>query len=175
MEKETSWNVTEQEIEEYIDGELSGESLTQFIDELSENTDLMAEVKLRKQVDEVVGENDIMDLREQLDIAKEFAEVSAVRKIVPVSNNRRILKAIKTTAAVAVIAVGIGSFINSGYVSSSKAYENYYESPKWAAERAVNTEYSYLNNLPLKPHLNGTGLNLERVGNRNYLINLNIC
>jgi hypothetical protein len=51
METETSWNVSEQQIEDFISGSLEGEELELFRAELSENTDLKAEVALRRNID----------------------------------------------------------------------------------------------------------------------------
>lgn len=143
VETETSWKVSEESIEAFIDGELIGELLDEFKIELSENSDLIAEVKLRTQVNDVVGEKDIINLRAQLNAAKENAEVTTVRRIIPESQNR-IYRFLRSSVAIMIVVLGIASLLNSGYVSSDTAYENYFESPQWAPERSVSASYSYL-------------------------------
>ncbi len=62
IQTETSWNVSEKSIEDYIDGCLEGKELEEFKAELNDNTDLRAEVKLRERVNKFLGETDIIDL-----------------------------------------------------------------------------------------------------------------
>lgn len=138
---ETSWNVSEQDIEDFINGELDEESLSEFVTELSENHDLMAEIELRRQVNDFIGETDIMDLREGLLAAKESAEDSTVRKLIP-STNRKLYQFIRTGAAVIVVLFGIASLLNSGYFSADKTVNNVFELPQWAPERSVSLDYS---------------------------------
>ncbi len=83
MDAETSWNVSEKSIEQYIDGELEGALLDEFMAELSENTDLIAEVALRKNINEAIGEDDICTLRDKLDSVREASENTEVKSIVP--------------------------------------------------------------------------------------------
>jgi hypothetical protein len=143
VETETSWNVSEKNIEAFIDGELTGELLDEFKFELTENSDLIAEVELRRQVNDIVGEKDIINLRTQLKAVKENAELTTVRRIIPESQNR-IYKVLRTSVAIMIVVLGIASLLNSGFISSDAAYENSYESPQWASERSVSANYSYL-------------------------------
>jgi len=75
LQTETSWNVSEKSIEDFIDGVLEGELLEKFNFELQDNTDLMAEVELRKQVNDSIMEKDIFDLRKELKSIKQSSEV----------------------------------------------------------------------------------------------------
>jgi len=140
METETSWKVSEQDIEDFIEGKLEGEVLSDLETELFENQDLAAEIELRRQINEFIGESDIMELREELNAAKEFSEVSTVRKLIP-SASKRIYQYIRTGAAVIVIVLGIASLLNSGYVSHDKTHDNFFSSPQWAPERSVNVDH----------------------------------
>lgn len=79
---ESSWNVSEKSIEDYIDGCLEGKELEEFTAELKDNTDLRAEVKLRKQINELLAETDILDLRNDLQLAKEKTEVKKQKKLI---------------------------------------------------------------------------------------------
>ena len=141
---ETSWNVSEQDIEKYINDELEGELLAELESELSENLDLKAEVKLRKEVNEVIGEKDIRSLKEKLVSSKELSEVSTVRKIVPESN-MQLFRFVRNGAAAIIILLGITSFLNNNFVSKDKVYSNYFESPQWASERSGVEDFTFLN------------------------------
>ncbi|NQU53624.1 MAG: hypothetical protein HQ522_13905 [Bacteroidetes bacterium] len=143
VETETSWNVSEESIEDFIDGELEGAFLAEFVKELSENSDLIAEVELRRQINDVIGEKDIMELRAGLNAAKEFAEESKVRRLIPETDNQ-LFKFLRTSVAIMVVLFGIASLLNSGYISSDSAYDNSYESPQWASERSVSADFTYL-------------------------------
>ncbi len=143
METETSWNVSEENIEQYIDGELDGELLDDFLSELSENTDLMAEVTMRRNVNEAIGENDIFSLREQLKSARRSVESNEVKSIVPGTTS--VLQNWKKYAAAAVILITISGGLKLGMNTPNRTYNSFYHSPEWAPERSVTSEMNILN------------------------------
>jgi anti-sigma factor RsiW len=143
VETETSWNVSEESIEAYIEGELKGKLLAEFKAELAVNSDLIAEVELRKQVNEVIGEGDIRDLKDELNSARDMAETNKVRRLIPATDNK-VFKFVRASAAVIVLMLGIASLMQTGFTSSDGLYSNFYNSPQWASERSVSAEYSYM-------------------------------
>jgi hypothetical protein len=143
IETETSWNVTEQNIEKFIDGELESELLEEFLAELNENTDLMTEVSLRKNVNEAIGENDIFSLRERLVSARKSAENNEMKSIIPATATK-LTSNWKKYAAVAVILIGISSTLKFGLNNSDRTYNSFYNSPEWAPERSVTSDVNIL-------------------------------
>ena len=83
MAMETSWNVSEEIIEGFIDGRLEGEELEKFRAEYNENTGLKAEVKLRKELNEAVGEKDIIELKEKLQAIHKDAKTKEIKSLIP--------------------------------------------------------------------------------------------
>lgn len=141
---ETSWNVSEKSIENYIDGELEGELLEEFLVELNENTDLMAEVSMRQNVNEALGEQDVFKLRKELKSARENAENTEIKSIVPASSSK-LLRTWKQYAAVMILLVGITGFFNIGFKSLDNTYNSHYNAPEWSPERSVTSDFNYLN------------------------------
>lgn len=151
MDTETSWNVSEQSIEEYIDGELKGDLLNEFMSELNENTDLLAEVTLRKNVNEAIGEKDIFSLRDKLNSARKSSESTEVKSIIP-DKSIQIFNNWKRIVAAAVILLGISGIYNVVFNSIDNTYNSYYISPKQSTERSAviaesitSDELNYLN------------------------------
>ncbi len=143
METETSWNVSEQHIEDFIDGVLEGKELEEFNAELNENTGLKAEVNLRKNVDKSVGEKDIINLRDKLREVKKEAESKEIKSIVPDSKVHN-MHWLKTGVAVAVILFALAGLFRNEFSSVDSTYNNYFESPQWSPQRSVATDAGFL-------------------------------
>ena len=143
METETSWNVSEQDIEEYIEGSLEGELLEEFKDELEVNTDLKAEVYLRKNVDASVGEADIMSLRDKLAQTKQDVESREIKSLVPEADSQK-MQWWKIGAAVIVLMLAFGGLLKNEISSTGQLYDNYFQSPEWSPQRSVSSDLSYL-------------------------------
>ncbi len=139
LKSETSWNVSEDSIEDFVDGVLEGELLDEFNSELQDNTDLLAEVELRKQINEAISERDIMNLRAELGLAREAADTRKVKMLIP-EPKTNYLSYWKTSVAVIVLLLGVAGVLRNGIVSVDRTYDNFYETPAWAPERAVNNE-----------------------------------
>jgi len=146
MQAETSWNVSEMTIEEFIDGELDEALLAEFNAEMEENTDLMAEVSLRQQINAAIGENDIISLRAKLGKARNESERKEVKSIVMPQFDVKSTKFWRNSVAMIIVLVGLLGAMNFGTNSVDNTYNKYFESPAWATERSVN-ENSTLNNL----------------------------
>ena len=148
LQTETSWNVSEKSIEDYIDGVLEGELLDKFNFELKDNTDLMAEVELRRQVNESINEKDIFDLRNELRAAREASEVKKVKMIIPESKEGQIVFW-RSSVAILIVLLGLAGVIGKSLVSVNNTYDRYYESPSWSPERSLSNEIT----LPQKANM----------------------
>ncbi len=143
LRTESSWNVTEKSIEDFIDGILEGELLDEFELELHDNTDLIAEVKLRKQINESIKENDIFNLRNELNAARESAQVKKLKMIVPDSKTEHI-KFWRSSVAILIVLLGIAGVLRNSFVSVDNTYDNYFNVPSWSPERSIASEISLM-------------------------------
>ncbi len=143
METETSWNVSEQDIEDFIEGNLEGERLDEFKAELEINTDLKAEVSLRKNVDASVGEADIMSLRDSLAQTRQDVVSREIKSLVP-DTDSGVMQWWKIGAAVIVLLLAFGGLLKNEISSTGQLYDSYYQSPDWSAQRSVSSDVSYL-------------------------------
>ncbi len=143
LQTETSWSVSEENIEDFIDGELEGELLEEFKMELSENSDLMAEIELRRQINASIGEKDIMNLRNELKSVKKSSEAKKLKMLIPEVNSGQI-KFLRRGVAVLVILLGLAGVLRNSFVSADRTYESFYESPGWSPERSLTNELSLL-------------------------------
>ncbi|SHI51600.1 hypothetical protein SAMN05444280_10315 [Tangfeifania diversioriginum] len=143
MNTETSWNVSEQDIEEFIEGTLDGEKLARFNEELNENTDLKAEVSLRKNVDKSIGEKDIFTLRDKLSETKREIETKELKSIVPDAKIHK-MQWWRASVAIVVILIAVTGLLKNEFASTEQLYERYYQTPEWSPQRAVTSDVSYL-------------------------------
>ena len=143
LQTETSWNVSEQNIEDYIDGILEGEALEIFKSELNDNLDLSAEVELRRKVNEAINEKDIFELRKELASARESAETKKVKMLIPETGTDK-LKFLRTSVAVVIVLLGFTGILRNSFVSVDHTYDNFYKAPSWSPERSLSEEVSVL-------------------------------
>jgi hypothetical protein len=143
LQTETSWNVSEKSIEDFVDGVLEGKLLEEFNLELQDNTDLIAEVKLRKQINESIGEKDIFDLRSELKAAREAAEVKKVKMIIPETKTEQ-MKFWRSSVAILIVLLGLTGVLRNSFVSVDNTYNNYFETPAWSPERSLSSEITLL-------------------------------
>jgi hypothetical protein len=153
LHTETSWNVSEKSIEDFIDGVLEGELLDEFLVELKDNTDLMAEVELRRQVNESISESDIFNLRNQLKAARESAEVKKVKMLIPESKITD-MKFWRSSVAILIVLLGIAGVLRNSFVSVDRTYDKYFEAPAWSPERSLSDEITLLQRANIS-YLNG--------------------
>ncbi len=143
MKTETSWQVSEQTIEDFIDGVLEGELLEEFNAEFTENTDLRAELSLRKNVNDSIQEKDIFSLRAELDKAKSAADNKEIKSLIP-ETAIHTMRWWKAGVAVAIIVFALTGIINREVGTLDQTYDKYYVSAEWAPERAVTSDLNYL-------------------------------
>ncbi len=142
MNAETSWTVSGKSIEEYIEGEIKGKQLTEFEAEYNQNTDLKAEVNLRREVDEAIGERDIIILKEKLSNIHKESQTKDVKSIVP-EHKLNNFYWVKVSVAVAIIIFVFSGLVNYGFYGTDRAYETYYNAPEWSHHRSVEGEQDY--------------------------------
>ena len=113
-------------IDRYLDKDLSGYELNWFEKELDSNSELQAELKLQKELNEALGQDDILDLREKLNVIHEMVDPEPTRKRI-----KRTLSGnwAGIAAASVVILVAIG-FLLSNFIN-----------PKQTAEELFNQHY----------------------------------
>ena len=141
MKTETSWNVSEENIESYIDGELEVEFLDDFLAEMEENADLKAEVNMRSEVNDAISEREIFKLRDELVKARTNAENTEVKSIIPESrfNLANLAKKTSRFAAVLILLLGITGILNISF-DSDQTYKAFNSVPQWSPERSINAE-----------------------------------
>ena len=143
VQAETSWQVSERSIEDFVDGLLAGSELDEFRSELRDNKDLLAEVNLRRQINELLAENDILDLQKELHMAKKQTQSQKVRMLMPETKLQQ-PKFWRNSVAIIVLLLGIAGVLGNGIASVDSLYESYYDSPSWSPERSVSSDMSYL-------------------------------
>ena len=138
MQAETSWNVSERTIEDFIDGMLEEDLLAEFNAELEENTDLMAEVSLRQQINHAIAETDIQNLRSMLGKARKESEKKEVKSIVMPQFDLKSTRFWRNSVAMIILLVGLFGALQMNLNSAQRTYNKYFETPAWAAERSIN-------------------------------------
>ncbi len=114
-------------IDRYLDKNLSGPELNWFEKELDSNPELQAELKLQKELNEVLGQDDILDLREKLNVIHEMVD--------PEPEGKRIKRTLSgnwagIAAACAVILVAIGFLLTNSInpvQTAEELFDQHYE------------------------------------------------
>ena len=142
IETETSWKVSEENLDAFIEGVLEGKELEEFKEELSHNTDLMAEVKFRTELVDAILENDVMELKDKLGTAREQVDKTEIKSIIPDSYSK-LTKGVKYAAAIAVIVLGISGVLNYVFSPVDSIYDNYHQAYTGSAERSVSIDTDF--------------------------------
>ena len=126
-------------IEQFINGELKGEALSNFQSELEKNPELKTEYELRVEIDNAIKEKDILDLKNQLsDIHKKHQKGQT--KIIWLQKRTFY----KIAAAIIVFAI-VGSTIILNQLMQSDSpemlYKQNYESYDGFTNRAADGEF----------------------------------
>jgi hypothetical protein len=164
LQTETSWNVSEKSIENFIDGVLEGDLLEEFMLELQDNTDLIAEVELRKQINESLSESDIFDLRKELIAAREVADVKKINMIIPEAKVGQI-KFWRSSVAILVVLLGLAGVLRNSFISIDNTYDNYFEAPAWSPERSISNEITLFQQASV-PYLNADYAEVVKILNQ---------
>ncbi len=142
LRSETSWNVDEKSIEDFIDGVMEGESLEEFELELNDNNDLKAEVTLRTQINKSITEQDIFNLRKELIAVRESTDIKKINMIIPEMKSEK-MKFWRRSVAVLVILLGVAGVLRNNIVSDN-SYERFFNAPAWSPERSVSGEITLM-------------------------------
>ena len=114
-------------IDRYLDNDLSGPELNWFEKELDSNSKLQAELKLQKELNEALGQNDILDLREKLNVIHEMVDPEPKRKRMKRTLSKNWAG---IAAASAVILVAIGFLLTNSInpvQTAEELFDQHYE------------------------------------------------
>ncbi len=113
-------------VDRYLDGDLYGPELENFKKELESDSGLRAEVKLQREINEAIGERDVIDLREKLKFIHESSEARKSR-----SSIRRVLTGIPSQIAASAaifLLIAVFAIRQTGDVSvAERLFDKYYE------------------------------------------------
>jgi tetratricopeptide (TPR) repeat protein len=114
-------------IDRYLDKDMSGPELNWFENELDSNPELQAELKLQKELNDALGQGDILDLREKLNVIHEMVDPEPERKRIKrtLSGN---WAGIAAASAVILVAIGflLSNFINP-VQTAEELFDQHYE------------------------------------------------
>ncbi|MEL7587373.1 MAG: hypothetical protein AAGU19_11730 [Prolixibacteraceae bacterium] len=123
---ETSTSKKMNEVDRYLQRELTEDELFAFEAEMENNPDLVAEVELHRGIDKALQEKNIMDLRARLDL---ISKENTSRKNKERSFGSRFTRKRLMTASVAaclILLLGINGIINRINSASADLYGEYY-------------------------------------------------
>ncbi len=148
---ESSHSRSLEEIDQYVSGEMDEASVNLFENEMISNKKLSSDVKLFNEIDEAIGEKDIMDLRKSLiAIANdgERLEIRGVKKGRSFKLNKGFWYSV---AASIVFIIGINQFSYNYSSSNPKIYSEFYQIPEFSSgtTRSVMTNEESLINQAL--------------------------
>ena len=125
---ETSTTRKTEEIDQYINNELTNEELSSFESELTTNIDLAAELDLNKDIDKALQEEDIMGLRAKLEnISNEvIKEKRKERSFAAIPSTRMAIAAVAASLMLILSIAGVISRSNRAD-SETELYSQYYD------------------------------------------------
>jgi len=114
-------------IDRYLDKDLSGPELNWFKKELDSNSELQAELKLQKELNMALSQDDILDLREDLNAIHELVD--------PEPRGKRIKKTLSgnwagIAAASVVVLIAVGFLLSNVIIpaqTTEELFDQYYE------------------------------------------------
>lgn len=131
-------------VEEYIRNELTGHELMMFENALSNDPELRSEYELRKGVDTALKEDDIMELREQLDaIAVNTPHTSSYGLMKFMKHSKKWIAAASVTLLLTI--GGIGFYHQNQPSSKDEIFNEYYKPYEVTVSyRSADTELNSL-------------------------------
>jgi tetratricopeptide (TPR) repeat protein len=145
---ESSHSRSVEEIDNYLSGELEEHLKNSFEDEIISNKHLASEVKLFGEIDQALGEKDVMDLRTSLtSLVKDSnsTEIRGMRSSLSLKLNSRFWYAV---AASIVVLVGINILFYSQSSTNPKIYSEFYQPHEYnngLTRSAMNAEELLIN------------------------------
>ena len=113
-------------IQPFLDGELSREELDWISKELKSNAVLADDIKLYREIDSAIREQDVMELRNQLEVIHNSMDDST-RNPKRVPRYRRTISYAAIASLAILISVGVLYKIQNRKLSNMEIYEKYYE------------------------------------------------
>jgi tetratricopeptide (TPR) repeat protein len=113
-------------IQPFLDGELSREELDWISKELESNAVLADDIKLYREVDSAIREQDVMGLRNQLEVIHNSLDEST-RNPKRVPRYRKAISYAAIASLAILISVGVLYKIQTRKLSNVEIYEKYYE------------------------------------------------
>lgn len=123
MEKMSKY---EQFIQPFLDGELSREELDWFSKELESNAVLAEDIRLYREVDNAIREQDVMDLRDQLDVIhNSIGDPSA--EPARQSRYRKVLSYAAIASLAILLSLGVLLKVQHNKLTNDQIFEKHYE------------------------------------------------
>lgn len=113
-------------IQPFLDGELSREDLDWISKELQSNAVLADDIKLYKEVDQAIREQDVLELRNQLDIVHNSLD-DTVRNPKRIPRYRKVISYAAIASLAVLISVGVLYKLQNKKLGNVEIFEKYYE------------------------------------------------
>jgi tetratricopeptide (TPR) repeat protein len=113
-------------IQPFLDGELSREDLDWISKELESNAVLADDIKLYREVDQAIREQDVLELRNQLDFVHNSLD-EAIRNPKKVPRYRKVLSYAAIASLAVLISVGVMYKLQNKKLGNVEIFEKYYE------------------------------------------------
>jgi tetratricopeptide (TPR) repeat protein len=113
-------------IQPFLDGELSREELDWFSKELESNAVLAEDIKLYREVDNAIREQDVMDLRNQLDVIHNSIGDPSQEQVKP-ARYRKVLSYAAIASLAILISLGVLLKVQHNKLTNDQIFEKHYE------------------------------------------------
>ncbi len=113
-------------IQPFLDGELSREELDWFSKELESNAVLAEDIRLYREVDNAIHEQDVMDLRDQLDVIHNSIG-DPVDSPVRQTRYRKVLSYAAIASLAILISLGVLLKVQHNKLTNDQIFEKHYE------------------------------------------------
>jgi len=116
----------EEFIQPFLDGELSREELDWFSKELESNAVLAEDIRLYREVDSAIREQDVMDLRDQLDVIHNAIGDPSQEPVRP-TRYRKVLSYAAIASLAILISLGVLLKVQHNKLTNDQIFEKHYE------------------------------------------------
>ena len=113
-------------IQPFLDGELSREELDWFSKELESNAVLAEDIRLYREVDNAIREQDVMDLRDQLDVIHNSIG-DPIKAPVRQTRYRKVLSYAAIASLAILISLGVLLKVQHNKLTNEQIFEKHYE------------------------------------------------
>ena len=113
-------------IQPFLDGELSREELDWFSKELETNAVLAEDIRLYREVDNAIREQDVMDLRDQLDVIHNSIG-DPTKEPVRQTRYRKVLSYAAIASLAILISLGVLLKVQHNKLTNDQIFEKHYE------------------------------------------------